>query len=201
MPGAVSPRHTCAVSRIKRLFSASRIGRTYASREELERRVLLSVTPVTIYSFTGNADGGKAWGITVDGSGNLYGITGTGAQGTGDIWELPRGSTTVESLYNVDSEDDLLDVAVDGAGNLYVTNIAPEPVIDAPGILELSKGADSTTYLYKFIINGSPNTAYHGQADRKKDVPQRCGQGISRMGLSTGLEYERNEGRTAVGEF
>jgi len=62
--------------------------------EELERRMLLSgYTLITLHSFNGDTDGATATGITIDGSGNLYGTTLDGAANDdGTVWELAKNA-------------------------------------------------------------------------------------------------------------
>ena len=56
-----------------------------------------------IYSFTGGSDGGNpAFGVTMDGTGNLYGPTDSGGAGYGTVYQLKhKGSSwTLNPLYS-----------------------------------------------------------------------------------------------------
>lgn len=62
--------------------------------------------------------------VVVDSQGNIYGTTGSsgGAYGTGSVWELDKGSSTIETLasFSGATEDTpKYGVSVDSHGNLY----------------------------------------------------------------------------------
>jgi uncharacterized repeat protein (TIGR03803 family) len=70
-----------------------------------------------IYSFTGGADGANPASLIIDGSGNLYGVTGT------TVFELSRsaGSWSLKTLYTFTGGSDGAQpnaVLLDGSGNL-----------------------------------------------------------------------------------
>jgi uncharacterized repeat protein (TIGR03803 family) len=79
-----------------------------------------------IYSFDGT-DGSQAGGLTIDAAGNLYGITGGGANDAGLIYELSPGtggSWSETVLYSFTGGADGFGpncLAIDAAGNLYGT--------------------------------------------------------------------------------
>ena len=62
-------------------------------------------TFTVLHNFTGGPDGGQPWaGLTLDGAGNLYGmtLTGGGLNGNGTVYKLPHrdGHWTFATLYN-----------------------------------------------------------------------------------------------------
>jgi uncharacterized repeat protein (TIGR03803 family) len=97
--------------------------------------------------------------LVMDASGNLYGTTQFGGDtGNGTIFELPKGSGTIDSLYSFtgwyDGASPSTSLVVDAGGNLYGST---DQDSDQPGgiygdgdIFELQKGATSLTTLYSF---------------------------------------------------
>jgi uncharacterized repeat protein (TIGR03803 family) len=78
----------------------------------------------TLYSFAGGTADGcyPAGGVTIDGSGNLYGTTNTcGTSGTGVVWKIAPGGESL--LYNFTNETDggypTAGVILDSSGNAY----------------------------------------------------------------------------------
>lgn len=81
--------------------------------------ILASLTP---------AQGGYPYALLIDSEGNLFGSTVGGGGSypyptqvgtTGVVFELPKGSSTVQTLYIPNNNDYCWDLAMDGAGNLY----------------------------------------------------------------------------------
>lgn len=120
---------------------------------------------VTLYSFTGGADGAKPVDVMFDHSGNLFGATYTGGYaGCGTIFELsPSGSNwTEKTLYTFKGGDDSgnpLSLVIDQTGNLYGVTIGagclagscPEGA-GPGGVFMLSPSSDGWMYsrLYNF---------------------------------------------------
>jgi uncharacterized repeat protein (TIGR03803 family) len=132
--------------------------------EALERRLLLSNTPTTLYSFTDSNDGANPTGITVDAAGNLYGVAqGGGVNDEGCIWKLPKGSSTVTTLYSFTGEadgDTPIAITIDASGNLYGTT--EDGGTDSDGsVWELAKGGSTVTTLYSFT-NGTDGDNPYG---------------------------------------
>jgi uncharacterized repeat protein (TIGR03803 family) len=111
-----------------------------------------------LYSFTGGADGGGAWGgVVMDKQGNLYGTTsGGGAHGYGTVFELspnPDGTwneTVAHSFMLFDGSVPESYLIFDAAGNLY--GVAPGGGSGSGTAFEMSPsgGTWSLTVLYKF---------------------------------------------------
>ena len=94
-------------------------------------------TETTLYSFTGNGDGGYPnGGVVLDHAGNLFGTTqvggiGQGYYGAGTVFEISPGSTgwTQKSIHLFDQQSDdggapLAGLIIDESGNLYGTTMA-----------------------------------------------------------------------------
>ena len=97
------------------VFELERTGRRY--------------TPKVLYTFTGQPDGATPYaGLTVDGSGNLYGATlFGGAHNDGAVFELTRTRHTFKEtiLYSFaggsDGANPKAEPILDASGNLYGT--------------------------------------------------------------------------------
>jgi uncharacterized repeat protein (TIGR03803 family) len=119
--------------------------------EGLESRLLLSVTPTTLFSFTGGTSLAPT-GITIDGSGNLFGETKTGGTSNqGAIWKLASGSSTLTTLYSFTGRADGRNptaITIDSAGDLFGTALGGNS--NSGTIWELAKGASQVSTLYTF---------------------------------------------------
>ncbi len=113
-----------------------------------------------IHAFTGGVDGASASAgrLTLDGKGNLYGVTTVGgAHNDGVVFELTRGQAgwTLLPLYSFqDQPDGALPyggVILDKAGNLYgTTYYAGANDVGTVYELEQNSGGWSETILYNF---------------------------------------------------
>jgi len=125
--------------------------------EFLERRLLLSITPATLYSFTAAADGQAPEAITVGANGNLYGTTEIGGtDSVGSVWEMDQGESTVSTRYSFTNSTDgeyPRGIAVDSAGNLYGT-CQLGGTFDVGTVWELASGGTTVSTLYAFT-NGN----------------------------------------------
>jgi uncharacterized repeat protein (TIGR03803 family) len=84
-----------------------------------------SHTITVLASFTG-ANGARPWaGLVMDAGGNLYGTTYQGgANGTGTLFEVPRGSNTITTLVSFTGANGTYprdNLTMDASGNLYGT--------------------------------------------------------------------------------
>lgn len=136
----------------------------------------------TLYSFTASADGEHPFGITIDSSGNLFGTTsgtntgGGGADEFGTIWELPKGSHQVTTLYTFGGPPfpypngtpaNPTGITIDASGNLYGTTeygwYSTHPgrqdlgdFLGAYGdVWMLPKGSNSLVTRYSPIVDGT----------------------------------------------
>jgi uncharacterized repeat protein (TIGR03803 family) len=130
-----------------------RASSAFCHAEALECRLLFSPVATTSYSFTGGDDGSYPIGITVDASGNTYGVAqGGGEFGFGSIWELPVGTHSVNTLYSFTGGadgSDPISIVIDGSGNLFGTT--PVSGANKEGtIWELASGSSSLQTLYSF---------------------------------------------------
>ena len=115
---------------------------------------MLSVSPSTMYSFTGSTDGATPSGITQDVNGNIFGVAqGGGASGLGCIWEYSGlDGGIVNTLYSFSG-------GVNGSGPVAVTVDANDNLFGTTrtggthgqgSIWELANGRNSVTTLYSF---------------------------------------------------
>ncbi len=124
-------------------------------------------TEKVIYAFTGVSDGqAPEGGLTIDASGNLYGVTESGgANEAGTVYELTLGSGgtwTKTVLYpfsfgNTDVWFPSSNLVFDPKGNLY--GMAPEGgAYNAGGIFELSPGSNGIwTEKVIYTFTGAPD--------------------------------------------
>jgi len=84
-----------------------------------------SSTITVIASFNGTNGANPYDGVTIDGSGNLFGTTyNGGANSDGTVWEIASGTSTITTIASFNGTNGLnpsSDVKMDGAGNLYGT--------------------------------------------------------------------------------
>ena len=122
---------------------------------------------VTLYSFTGGADGAEPIDIMLDQSGNLYGATYTGGYaGCGTIFELSSSGSlwTMKTLYTFSGGYDSgnpLSLVMDKTGNLYGVTIGAGclagrcPQGAGPGgVFMLSRASGDWTYSRLYNFNG-----------------------------------------------
>jgi uncharacterized repeat protein (TIGR03803 family) len=112
--------------------------------ETLEARVTPSSGLSTLALFNG-ANGAEPFaGLIADSSGNLYGTTASGgANGSGTIFEIARGSSTVTTLASFPASQGTNNgLVMDGSGNLYGTTWY--------GVFELARGSNTITNLASF---------------------------------------------------
>jgi uncharacterized repeat protein (TIGR03803 family) len=119
--------------------------------EGLEPRLLFAATPTTLFSFTGNTSLAPT-GITIDGSGNLFGETKTGGTSNqGAIWKLASGGSTLTTLYSFTGRADGRNptaITIDTAGDLFGTALGGNS--NSGTIWELAKGSSQVATLYTF---------------------------------------------------
>ncbi len=116
-----------------------------------------SDTITTLASF--NLNNVHPGGLVMDGSGNLYGITGGGAYGDGSVFELAKGSGTITTLASFDGTgtnngngESPSGLIMDGSGNLYGTTTgdgSSRPTGDGT-VFEVAKGSGTITTLADF---------------------------------------------------
>lgn len=110
-----------------------------------------------LYYFTGGSDGLNPDSIAIDSNGDLFGTTDSNLTNTdGTIWKLPKGSSTLETLYSFSAEDPTglyeinpTSITVDGSGNLFGTTTHGGADNDGT-IYELPAGASTISTLYSF---------------------------------------------------
>ena len=136
-----------------------RAGRVGHGLELLERRMLLSVTPVTLATVTG-----AAGQVAVDAAGNVYGTTRADATTGGTVFRIAAGTGTVTTLatfgpYGVASDvgTSPANVVIDPAGNLFGTSGPSRYGIQAPGsndtLWELPAGTTTVKGLTTFGVD------------------------------------------------
>jgi uncharacterized repeat protein (TIGR03803 family) len=91
-------------------------------------------------------------GATFDANGNLFGTTiGGGTHGTGTVWELAKGSSTIMALasFNLPSQSVYGGVTFDAKGNLFGTT-GFGGATNQGTVWELAKGSNTITTLASF---------------------------------------------------
>lgn len=114
----------------------------------------------TLSSFNGTNGALAYGGITLDGSGNLFGTTYTGgAGGSGTVFEITKGSSAITDLVSFNETNGARptsDVVMDSSGNIFGTTISGGST--SYGIVfEIAKGSSTLTNLYTF---DGPSGAY-----------------------------------------
>jgi hypothetical protein len=128
--------------------------------EALESRLLFSTIPVVLATFSGSV---QTASIAVDSSGNIFGTTLDGGHAkVGTIWELAKGSNTINTLYSFNGPTDGFfpsGIAVDGGDNLYgITLDGGYASPSAGSVWELPEGGTTINTLYNFPtipVNGA----------------------------------------------
>jgi uncharacterized repeat protein (TIGR03803 family) len=116
-----------------------------------------SGTIAALSSFNGTNGANPLAGATFDVNGNLYGTTlNGGANNSGTVWELAKGSNTITALGSFDtaSGGSLGKVTLDANGNLYGTT-TNGGANGLGAVWELMKGSSTITALASF--NGGTN--------------------------------------------
>ncbi len=139
--------------RSRRRNPASRPKKARLFLEQLESRVTPSSGLSTLAFFTGANGANPQAGLIMDGSGNLYGTTGSGgANGVGSVFEVAKGSGTVTTLASFDGAngtEPLAKLIMDSSGNLYGTTI--EGGVSGYGtVFEVANGSSTITTLGSF---------------------------------------------------
>ena len=135
--------------------------------ETLERRCLLSIGYVPLYSFTGSDTQGTNpdASLTADASGNLYGTTEKGGTGEGAVYELPKtasGYGSPVTLYAFPAPNGSYSaVTFDSHGNLYGTEggygVSGHygQVYELPADAHSPTGFDTAVIIYTFTSSFS----------------------------------------------
>jgi uncharacterized repeat protein (TIGR03803 family) len=127
---------------------------------QLETRLTPSLA--TLASFTSISGANPYAGLTLDGSGNLFGTTQAGgAANDGTIFELAHGSgtlTTLGSFHGPDGANPYGGLTLDGSGNLYGTTYQGGAFGDGT-IFELARGSGTITTLASFSGTNGSNPA------------------------------------------
>jgi uncharacterized repeat protein (TIGR03803 family) len=104
-------------------------------------------------SFNGTNGHAPSYGVTFDANGNLYGTTGGGgANGSGTVWELAKGSSSITTLASFDGSkgaNPSSAVTFDANGNLYGTSQGGG-ANNLGMVWELTKGSGTITTLASF---------------------------------------------------
>ena len=115
-----------------------------------------SNTLVTLISFNGS-NGARPFGdLALDSAGNLYGTSsGGGANNSGTIFEIAKGSTNVITLASFNAPNGVNGLTLDSEGNLYGTTDGSRigGTMDVGTVFELRKERTTITTLASF--NGS----------------------------------------------
>jgi len=152
-------------------------------------------TPQVLFGFDVNAGWYPAGGLTMDASGNLYGLTRFGgANNRGTVFEIPRGASAAKTLV---SSDDYYGVpygtpALDKNGNIYVVG---GPGIGAASLIEIPAGSSQIVFLARFpnqshvsgspVVDGNGNVFVPGGAGLY-ELPAGATQVVSVGGFGSG---------------
>jgi hypothetical protein len=121
-------------------------------------------TVATLYSFTGGADGiDDGYGIAIDGSGNLYGLSSSIYGNANTVWELINGSSMLTTLYSFTGDysggsdgASVQGIAVDTGDSLYglirgANSDGAGTVFELTQVSGISSGPGA-----QFSVTGSP---------------------------------------------
>jgi uncharacterized repeat protein (TIGR03803 family) len=113
-----------------------------------------SNTITALASFSGNNGENPEGGVTIDGSGNLYGTTYYGGScGDGTVVELAHGSGTITALFSFNDNGDAPGgLVMDGSANLYGATYSGGVFGDGT-LFELAQGSGTITALA--VFNGA----------------------------------------------
>ncbi len=112
-----------------------------------------------VASFNAATGSSPTSGVTIDGSGNLFGTTYSGgANGDGTVWEIAKGTTKITVVASFDGMNGATPqagVTIDAAGNLYGTTYFGGAK-DMGTVWEIAKGTTKITVLGSFDgMNGT----------------------------------------------
>jgi uncharacterized repeat protein (TIGR03803 family) len=110
----------------------------------------------TIGSFHPIPNGGQpASGLVADSNGNLYGTTAAGgANGYGTVFEIPKGSNSIETLYSFNywyEPNPAVPLVVDSAGDLF--GVTAYTTYTYGTVFEIPQGSNTFTPLASFTNN------------------------------------------------
>jgi uncharacterized repeat protein (TIGR03803 family) len=110
-----------------------------------------SNTIKTLATFNDTNGSDPFGGVVIDGNGNLYGTTESGAPDQyGTIFEIAAGTTTIDTLAHFDDSDAPLDpILLDDAGNIFGTTAAGGDSGNGT-LFELVRGSSAITTLESF---------------------------------------------------
>ncbi|HET6250235.1 MAG TPA: delta-60 repeat domain-containing protein [Tepidisphaeraceae bacterium] len=112
-----------------------------------------STTVTNLASFNGTNGSDPVAGLTLDPSGNLFGVASTGgAQGAGDVFELAKGSNTISvvaSFDGSDGSDPEAPLIIDSSGNLFGST-AQGGGGESGAVFEVASGSNAITMLAFF---------------------------------------------------
>jgi uncharacterized repeat protein (TIGR03803 family) len=108
----------------------------------------------TLIAFTVATSGGRnpVAGVTLDGSGNLYGTTFSGGSGYGNVFEIAKSSkamTTIASFASSYGSRPFADVVIDASGNLYGTTEVTAGT-GGDSVFEVAAGSKAITTIATF---------------------------------------------------
>ena len=105
-----------------------------------------SATITTVVTFNGSNGSGPLAGVTLDGSGNVYGTTYAGGS---TLFEIGSGSGTLTTLASFGAYELRAAVVLDASGNLYGTTVSGGASADGT-VFELATGSSTITTLCTF---------------------------------------------------
>jgi uncharacterized repeat protein (TIGR03803 family) len=157
-----------------------------------------SGTITTLASFNGSDGSNPLSGLIMDSSGNLYGTTEFGgAHGSGVIFELATGSSTITTLASfsgTDGANPLAGVIMDSSGNLYGITVSGGASNDGT-VFELAHGSGTITALASFNGHTGGAKPYAGLImDGSGNLYGTASSGGSHYGGGSGSVFELARG-------
>ena len=155
-----APQQGVALDASGNLYGAACTGGFYGHGVDFEISVSDWVeTP--LYTFQGGSNGNCPFGVIRDSSGNLYGSSGGGSNGRGQVYEISRGNGgwNLSSLYSFLVGGGANNLTLDGHGNLYGTTFQGGNY-NVGTVFKLTYSSGTWTYTLLHEFTGGADGSY-----------------------------------------